>query len=263
MPGTFTKSLALAQESFAKVLSSCADKSDLIRFLEWHVSSHGISPGHAFLELFPQLRGVRRLHIIDAHPTDVGELSLVIPPLFPKLEEVHFSGLTHLPFVMPILHSPHNLRFITFDAPCPHSIHLQLLRWFRTAAFQRLEKLSLWALCTSERSKVEETIEEWIQIFDMDAVPGSVQEVVLGFRSQRGRICNKEEQHGFTTNLLNGLSSIFEWPRLRKLHLIGFSLFEKDLTTLYTDSPRRIHIEITTTIADTSSIPFPATSQTK
>lgn len=262
LSGAFTKSLALAQEAFTKQMLSptSIDKAGMIRSLDWHSFSHGISPRQAFLELFPNLSNLRRFHITNAHPTDMAELDLSIVPVFPHLQEIIISGITHLPFILPILHSPHCIRAITLDGPSPQSVHLQLLQWIASEDLRNLEKLTLLASCALDEFKIEEIIEAWLSSFC--AVRNSVKEVVLGFHSPRGGACNTEDRRrqAFSLKLFDGLFSVtgqLEWTRLEKLSLVGISFPEeggRDSAMFKWRFRRGIHMEILDSFLDANSL---------
>lgn len=241
LSGAHTKNLSLAQQSFAKKIasSSSSDKADRVRFLEWHMFSYGVSPRQAFLEIFPKLRNLQKLHIINAHPTDMTELDLLIPPLFPYLKEINVGGIIHLPFILPILHTSQHLRVVTVDAPSPHSAHLQLLQWLATNNLENLEKLTLCAPLPVEGFKIDEILNAWNKI--LYAVRSSVEEVVLGFRTLReNQTCTKEEEQMFSMKLFHSIPSVFspqiEWKRLKKLSLMGVLFPNGDATPVSFDS---------------------------
>lgn len=237
LSGAHTKNLSLAQQSFATQIASSSSsyKAEHVRFLEWHMSSYGVAPRQAFLEIFPRLRYLQKLRIINAHPTNMTELSLLIPPLFPHLKEISIGGITHLPFILPILHTSHHLRVVTVDAPSPHSVHLQLLQWLATHNLENLEKLTLRASLPADGFKIDEILDAWNQI--LYAVRNSVEEVVLGFRTLReNQACTEEEQQMFSMKFVHRMSSVFspqiEWRRLKRISLMGVSLPDEDTTSL-------------------------------
>ncbi|KAF8578647.1 hypothetical protein K439DRAFT_457967 [Ramaria rubella] len=220
--GAFTKALISAQRSFKKEIFSRSEHARHVRSLAWQVCSTGAC-NHAFSEFFPLFSGLRRIHLVDPHPTHICELNHPPPTLFPRIKHVKITGTTSVAFVMPLLHSPQGLTSLSLDTINPHSVHIQLLQFISSAGLSSLRTLSLRAVCQQpwNDTRESELLSEWKTA--LIAVRHTLQRASFGFRTQVTGV-----QDAWLPSLVEKFTQVVMivfweemWPQLKTVHLEG------------------------------------------
>ncbi|KAF8523918.1 hypothetical protein BU17DRAFT_85360 [Hysterangium stoloniferum] len=230
--GTLTKTLMSSQLSFGQEVLAHPSRALDVRHLEWQMCSFEDTYGHVLLDVFPTLRNVGVIHLIDAHPTTMAELNLVVPTLFPRVRDVTLRGVTYFPFITPILHSPHQLSALSLDTVSPHFVNVRLLQWITASNLPALKRLSFRTACALDPKREDETLEGWKDA--LFSVQDTITEIVLGLTSQPARPISDDEQRRFSTKFITVVQPVFfhsRWPRLEQVKLEGIDIDSVDASS--------------------------------
>ncbi|KIJ57337.1 hypothetical protein M422DRAFT_40801 [Sphaerobolus stellatus SS14] len=140
--GDHTQRLRLAHDSFIGHVTSSPELAGEVQWLEWEIGQYHQSTGDIFIRVFPLLANVRRVHLSKIYSFSLTDVSRQhIPPVFPRVEDITFTGLTEVKYAMSVLHTPSNIRSISLDCITPLSTCRQLLEWISTAELPNLSRL--------------------------------------------------------------------------------------------------------------------------